>query len=122
LTGCSFQLLGSLNITLNDEELTLMIPGGKTKLLLAYLILALDMPQNRKQIAFEFWPDSTDKQALSNLRKLLHDLRECLPQIDQYLKITPTYIQWNHELSFYSDVREFEKTAKGRTLCELRKA
>jgi hypothetical protein len=56
------------------------------------------------------------------LRKLLHDLRESFPQVDRFLKITPAYIQWNHELPFYSDVREFEQAANGRTLYELRTA
>lgn len=81
LADCRFQLLGSLKITFDNEELTSMIPGKKAKLLLVYLVLAMDIPQSRKQIAFHFWPDSTEKQALSSLRKLLHDLRECLAQI-----------------------------------------
>jgi DNA-binding SARP family transcriptional activator len=119
LLGCSFQLLGNLKITFDDEEFTKVISGAKVRLL-AYLVLAIDMPQRRKKISFDLWPDSSEKQALSNLRKLLHDLRECLPQIDRYLKITSAYIQWNHELPFYSDVREFEHAANGRTLYELR--
>lgn len=120
--SCSFQLLGRMNIIFNDEAVTTTIPGKKVRLLLAYLVLAYDIPLSRKKIAFDFWPDSTEKQALSNLRKLLHDLRECLPQLDRYLYVTPTYIQWNHELLFYSDIREFEQLAQGQTLYELRKA
>ncbi|MFD0715514.1 AAA family ATPase [Paenibacillus sp. GCM10027626] len=121
MAGCSFQLLGSLKITFDDEEFTAAISGGKAKLLV-YFVLAFDMPQSRKQIAFDFWPDSTEKQALSNLRKLLHDLRQSLPQIDRYLTITPISIQLNGDLPFYSDVREFEQAAKGKNLYELRKA
>jgi DNA-binding SARP family transcriptional activator len=74
LAGCNFQLLGSLRIALDDEAI-MEIPGKKAGLLLAYLILAFHMPQSRRHIAFDFWPDSTEKQALSNLRKLIHDLR-----------------------------------------------
>jgi DNA-binding SARP family transcriptional activator len=121
LVGCGFQLLGSLKITFDNEEFTKVISGAKVRLL-AYLVLAFDMPQRRKKIAFDLWPDSSEKQALSNMRKLLHDLREGFPQIDRHLKITPAYIQWNHELPFYSDVREFEQAAKGITLYELRTA
>ncbi|NQX63677.1 tetratricopeptide repeat protein [Paenibacillus qinlingensis] len=121
MAGCSIQLLGGFKITFDNEDFTTTTSGAKARLL-AYVVLAFDMPQTRKQIAFDFWPDSTEKQALSNLRKLLHDLRECLPQTDRYLKITPAYIQWNLELPVYLDVREFEQGAVGRTLYELRKA
>jgi DNA-binding SARP family transcriptional activator/tetratricopeptide (TPR) repeat protein len=121
LAGCSFQLLGSLKITLDDEDLS-EIPGKKSALLLAYLILAFDAPPSRKQIAFHLWPDSTEKQALSNLRKLLHDLRISVPRIDRYLKITHASIHLNRELPFYSDVREFEQVSQGTTAYELRRA
>ncbi|TCZ76656.1 tetratricopeptide repeat protein [Paenibacillus albiflavus] len=119
--GCSFQLLGSLKITLDGEDLS-EIRGKKTALLLAYLMLAYDTPPSRRQIAFHFWPDSTEKQALSNLRKLLHDLRESVPRIDRYLQITYSSICLNRELPFYSDVREFVQAAQGTTVYELRRA
>ncbi|USG64371.1 AAA family ATPase [Brevibacillus ruminantium] len=118
--GGHFQLFGSLKVSFDDVEVTTVISAGKVRLLLAYLVLNLDMPQSRRKLAFDFWPDSTDKQALSNLRKLLHDLRECLPQLDQYLHVTPAYIQWKQEQPIYSDVRAFEQAAKGTTLHELR--
>jgi DNA-binding SARP family transcriptional activator len=121
LAGYSFQLLGSLRIALDDAAV-MEIPGKKAVLLLAYLILTYDMPQSRKRIAFDFWPDSTEKQALSNLRKLIHDLRECLPQIDQYITVTTAYMHWKQELPCRSDVREFEQAAQGNTLYELLKA
>jgi len=121
LAGCAFRLLGRLKITLDGEDLT-ELPGRRAALLLVYLILAVDAPPGRRQIAFEFWPDSTEKQALSNLRKLLHDLRESVPGIDRYLKITSASIHWNREWPFYSDVHEFERAARGTTLRELREA
>ncbi|MFM1652237.1 AAA family ATPase [Brevibacillus sp. B_LB10_24] len=122
MAGCHFQLLGGLKVTFDNDECTMVISAGKVRLLLAYLALTPDIPHSRKKIAFDFWPDSTEKQALSNLRKLLHDLRESLPQVNRYLTITPASIQWNHGLPFYSDVSEFEQAAKGKTLYELHKA
>lgn len=121
MAGCCFQLFGSLKMTFDGEEVAPGFTGGKARLL-AYLILSFDRPQSRKQIAFDFWPDSTEKQALSNFRKLLHDLRVSLPQIDRYLNITSTSIQWTDDLPFCSDVRDFEQAALGQTLHELRKA
>jgi DNA-binding SARP family transcriptional activator len=35
-------------------------------------------PQTRQRIAALFWPDSTDAQALTNLRRELHNLRHAL--------------------------------------------
>lgn len=116
-----FQLLGSLQIA-DGNGIIMGIPGKKARLLLAYLVLNADSPQSRRQIAFDFWPDSTEKQALSNLRKLIHDLRECLPQIVPYLNISSLYIQWNGKLPYYSDVQEFEQAVQAQTLHELRKA
>ncbi|QJD83841.1 AAA family ATPase [Cohnella herbarum] len=121
MASCHTRLLGGLNITIDAEEMR-GISGNKVKLLLAYLLLSIDMPQTRKQIAFDFWPESTEKQALSNLRKLLHDLRTNVPQIDRYLNVTPAYIHWNDKLPFHSDVREFVQLAKGTSLHELRTA
>ncbi|WP_221469482.1 AfsR/SARP family transcriptional regulator [Cohnella nanjingensis] len=115
-------MLGSLKISLGGEDVTSAVPGGKARLLLAYLVLAYDMPRSRKQLAFDFWPDSTEKQAMSNLRKLLHRIRESLPQIDRYVSITPSYLQWNQDAPCQSDVAEFEKAAQGHTISELRHA
>ena len=39
--------------------------------LLAYLLLHQDVPQSRTHLAYVFWPDSTDSQAHTNLRKFL---------------------------------------------------
>ncbi|MFC5404792.1 AAA family ATPase [Cohnella soli] len=121
MEGCRFQFLGSLKIAFNDEECMATLSSSKVKLL-AYLVLAFDASRSRKQIAFDFWPDSTEKQALSNLRKLLHDLRQTHPQIDRYLNITPIVIQWKGDQPFFSDVHEFEQAARGSTYAELVKA
>lgn len=39
--------------------------------LLAYLLLHRFTPQARQHVAFTFWPDSSEAQALTNLRKQL---------------------------------------------------
>ena len=52
--------------------------------LLAYLLLHRDAPQSRSHLAFLFWPDSTEAQAHTNLRTLLHRLRQALPDGDRF--------------------------------------
>jgi len=35
--------------------------------------------QHRSRLAFELWPDFSERQARTNLRQLLHDFRHSLP-------------------------------------------
>lgn len=80
---------------------------------LAYLVLQRAAPISRQQLAFLFWPDTTDQQALKNLRTLLSRLRQALPEADRFLEITVQTIQWRPEAPFSLDVAEFE-AALGR--------
>jgi len=62
--------------------------------LLAYLLLHRDAPQSRAHLAFLFWPDTTEAQARTNLRNLLHHLRRALPEADAYLDVGTQTLQW----------------------------
>ena len=54
-------------------------PGSTRAIgLLTYLALHADAPQSRSHLAGTFWPDSTDGQARTNLRRELHQLRGML--------------------------------------------
>jgi len=46
---------------------------------LAYLILHRTAPQFRYHLAYQFWPESSEAQARTNLRNLLHLLLKALP-------------------------------------------
>ena len=61
--------------------------------------------QPRRRPAAALWPDSTEAQAHTNLRKLLHTVRRTLPAVDRHLEITPRTVGWRGE----SDVAEFER-------------
>ena len=52
--------------------------SSRTVALLAFLAVHAGLPQTRQRIAGLFWPDSTDAQALTNLRLELHHLRHVL--------------------------------------------
>ena len=75
--------------------------------LLAYLILHHDAPQSRAHIAYQFWPDSSDKQAMTNLRYILYTLRRTLPEADAFLDITTKTLQWRVDAPFHCDVVDF---------------
>jgi DNA-binding SARP family transcriptional activator/predicted ATPase len=53
--------------------------------LVAYLGLHGERPMPRSEVASRLWPDSTDAQALTNLRREWHHLREEWPTIDAWI-------------------------------------
>jgi DNA-binding SARP family transcriptional activator len=80
--------------------------------LLAYLLLHSGAPQSRSHLAFLFWPDSTEGQAHTNLRNIVHKLRQALPYADAYLQIdrqTLSLKPATQDAPWQLDVREFEK-------------
>jgi DNA-binding SARP family transcriptional activator len=79
--------------------------------LLAYLVLHRTSPISRQQLAFSLWPETSDAQALKNLRTLLTRLRHALPNADQFVDITPQIIQWRPGAPLTLDVTGFESAA-----------
>jgi len=83
--------------------------------LLAYLVLHRDAPQLRQHLAFRLWPDSTESQARTNLRHVLHNLRRALPDADRFLDVGSRTLGWRPEASLWLDVAVFEQAlAEGR--------
>jgi predicted ATPase/DNA-binding SARP family transcriptional activator len=104
------QLLGGFRLTLDDQPVT-GIDAPRLQSLLAYLLLHQDMPPTRQQLAFLLWPDSTEAQARTNLRKGLHLLREILPEVDRFLSTDSKSVGWRPDALFTLDVLEFERAA-----------
>jgi DNA-binding SARP family transcriptional activator len=75
--------------------------------LLAYLLLHNDAPQSRTHLSYTFWPESSDSQARTNLRREFLQLRRAFPQVDAYLRIEPQTIQWHPETACSVDVDDF---------------
>ena len=76
--------------------------------LLAYLLLHADAPQLRQHVAFSFWPDSSEAQARTNLRKQIYHLRRALPQPDRYLHAGSKNVQWQPDAPYTLDIAQFE--------------
>ena len=74
-------LLGEQSITESDSG-AVRTRSARTVALVAFLVAHAGMPQTRQHIAGLFWPDSTDAQALTNLRRELHQLRHVLGERD----------------------------------------
>jgi DNA-binding SARP family transcriptional activator len=103
----SVSLLGDFCIK-HDNASVSGIDTPRLQSLLAYLMLHRDAPQSRSHLAFLFWPDTSEAQAHTNLRNLLHHLRRALPNADSFLDTKVQTLQWRYDASFSLDVANFE--------------
>jgi DNA-binding SARP family transcriptional activator len=101
------QLLGNFRLTYGEETVT-DVNTSRLQSLLAYLLMHRAAPQSRHHLAFHFWPDSTEAQALTNLRNLLYRLRRALPDADRFLNVDGQTLQWQADGPFTFDVAAFE--------------
>lgn len=80
--------------------------SSRAVVLVGYLALHAGVPQARQRIAGLFWPESTDAQALTNLRRELHTLRHMLGD-DRSLIVTPRDLCWRDAGTCRVDLRVF---------------
>src|SRR2546427_13147484 len=102
------RLLGDFSLIYADRQVT-SLNTMRLQSLLAYLVLHRDVPQSRQHLAFLFWPDATEAQARNNLRQLLHQLRQALPDVEQFLHADTSMLHWRLDSPFSLDVAEFER-------------
>lgn len=101
------RLLGEFRLDVNGVAVT-ALGASRVQSLLAYLLLHRDAPQSRQQVAFLFWPDSSETQARTNLRQLLHYLRRDLPGAEAFLQVDAKMLKWCREAPLSLDVADFE--------------
>ncbi|MCB0166359.1 MAG: protein kinase [Anaerolineae bacterium] len=101
------QLFGKFRLTYNNDLVATM-NSPRLQSLLAYLVLNRDTALPRQHLAFLFWPDSTESQARTNLRKLLYQLRQSLPEVDTFVQSDSQTVQWRAGASFTLDVLELQ--------------
>lgn len=102
------QLLGDFRLVYGGDLVT-DVDTPRLQSLLAYLLLHRGSPQSRHRVAFLFWPDSTEGQALTNLRNLLYRLRHTLPDADRFIEVDRKTLQWRTQAPFLLDVARFEE-------------
>ena len=98
-------LLGEQAIA-DDATGTVRTRSSRTIALVGFLVVHAGSPQTRQRIAGLFWPDSTDAQALTNLRRELHHLRQVLGD-ETSLVVTSKDLCWHDTESCRVDVRTF---------------
>ena len=99
-------LLGEQAI-IDDATGSVRTRSSRTVALLAFLAAHAGAPQPRQRIAGQFWPDSTDAQALTNLRRELHHLRQALGN-EQSLVVTSRDLFWQDTETCRVDMRTFD--------------
>jgi DNA-binding SARP family transcriptional activator/tetratricopeptide (TPR) repeat protein len=97
-------LLGEQTIT--DDGTAVQARSSRTAALVAYLVVHAGSAQARQRIAGTFWPDSTDAQALTNLRRELHHLRHVLGD-EASLVVTSRDLCWRDTSTCQVDLRTF---------------
>ena len=104
-------VLGGQQIT-DDREGGVQVRSSRALALIACLAVHGGVPHARQQIAGLLWPESGDAQALTNLRRELHHLRQVLGD-DGSLLVTARDLCWVDAPTCLVDVRVFdtERTA-----------
>jgi DNA-binding SARP family transcriptional activator/tetratricopeptide (TPR) repeat protein len=105
--SCRIELFGNLRITCGGETLAI-VNKPRLQALLAYLVLHSDAPQPRERLAFLMWPESTDAQARTNLRQLLHHLRHALPPECGSIVADHQTVHWPPPGGVAVDIFEFD--------------
>ena len=78
------RVIGSADLVLDGNRMA-VFDAPRVQRLVGLLAVRAE-PQNRARLAYELWPESTDTQARTNLRKLLHDLRRALPDVEEFIQ------------------------------------
>lgn len=97
-------------------------PSGKLQALLAYLLLHPNVPISRKYLAYLYWPDSTEQQASTNLRKLLFHLKRMIPEAAEALQLQSGQVLWKATPDCCVDALQFREEASSHSLEQLRRA
>ena len=103
--------LGGFQLCYNGKTVT-SVNTPRMQQLLAYLILHRTTQLSRRTPAFLFWSNSSEKQAYTNLRNLLFQMRRALPEVDNHIRLTHKAIQWNMSSSCEVDIITFEELTK----------
>jgi DNA-binding SARP family transcriptional activator len=73
----------------------------------------LERPRSQRQrVAGSLWPESSDTQALTNLRRELHHLKEAWPTLEGLVDAGSRTLAWSGEAGAMVDVVAFEADAE----------
>ena len=103
-------MLGTFGLVVEGHTLT-TVDMPRLQSLFAYLVLHPGIAISRSSLASLFWPDSTEAQAHTNLRNLIHKLRQALSIsiAGSFIHIERHTVRWEPALPWTLDVLAFEQ-------------
>lgn len=104
------RLLGEQSVKVDGAGLDVQ-RSTRTLGLLGYLLVHAGTPQLRQHMAGVFWPQSSEGQARTNLRRELHQLRAVLPHADRFVAVDNTAVAWCDDAPCVVDLVEFQRAA-----------
>ena len=100
------RLLGRVSVSRDGVPLAGFGSGPLLRLLTS-LAVCRGVPMSRTELAFRLWPDSSEAQARTNLRKALHLLRQELDDVDRFVEIRHGTACWLADAPAHVDVAAF---------------
>ena len=86
----------------------LHLTSARAKAIVVYLVLHRYQAHERAQLAYLLWPESDERQARTNLRQALHQLRHSQPVLEHYLVLDGQQLQWCTDAPLELDVARFD--------------
>jgi DNA-binding SARP family transcriptional activator len=91
------ELLGGFQVFANGRSPARQ-PTARQQELIAFLVLhARSGPIPRQRVSGSLWPESSDVQAQTNLRRELHHLREGWPKLDALIAAGSRTLEWRED-------------------------
>ncbi|HEV2238697.1 MAG TPA: AAA family ATPase, partial [Ktedonobacterales bacterium] len=113
------RLLGDFSLVVDDRPLP-GLTSPRLQSLFAYLALHREAPQQRRHLAFLFWPDASEAQARNNLRQVLHQARVAFAGVERLLHLDASTVSWRPEVLVRLDVAAFEEALALASAAERR--
>lgn len=113
-------LLGKPHFELDGEPFEFSA-RPKVLPLLAYLLLHRNGSLQRDSAANALWPDSSEPEARTNLRRHLHYLQQALPAAPAdrpWLFVTAAALRWNQACEYQLDIEQFEQSLRAGRLAD----
>jgi DNA-binding SARP family transcriptional activator len=102
------ELLGAFRV-LGDDRPTARQLSLRQQQIITFLALhARSSPIPRQRVAGSLWPESSDVQALTNLRRELHHLRESWPRLNMLILAGTRTLGWQEKTGASVDLFAFE--------------
>ena len=103
------ELLGGFRVLADGRDAP-RPPNARQQQLVAFLVLhARNAPVPRQRVAGTLWPESSDAQALTNLRRELHHLREGWPRLESRIDGESRTLAWRPDARTVVDIVAFEE-------------